>query len=186
MPLIVPAVIAAGSLLGNLFRSRGGQSSTTTRSTQPQFRGLESLLIGRATDRMRNPMGLPEGYETGGINAINSTYEDVFRGIGNINTSGGIQGPMGDARRRNANFARAGQIGQFRAGLPLIEQRLQRENDEFASRLLRGSMGDQTTEFSGGGLGQGLGAGLNDMSSLLAFLYANGSFDQGGGSGTYS
>lgn len=174
LPFLMPGLMAGGSLLSGLL---GGRRSTQSRSSQtsPRFRGLESSLLNSLMGRLNQPSALPEGFEEQGISGINDTFSNIERTLGNSLVSRGLSGsPMAGASDRNLNFARGGEIARFRTNLPAMERQFRNQDIGLGTDLLRSQYPDQSsTSTVGGGGGQAFG----DMSSMLAFLYGSGAFD---------
>jgi hypothetical protein len=134
---------------------------------------MENMLLQNLQARMGQ--GLPDQFEERGIGAINSTFEDVNRGVGNSLISRGLSSsPMAGAADRNLGFARAGEIGRFRAGLPTLERQFENENLSMMAQLLQSRLGVESEGSTGGGLG----GGLEGLGGMLGFLMSQGAFGQ--------
>lgn len=184
---------AGGSILGGLLgRKKDQQQSTnfnqtsTSTPTFGQFSPLISPLVQLGMNRLRNKGGLPAGYAEQGIQGINSAYDLVQAGAQNRLASSGQQiagaaSPAAVLAQGNLAGSRGAEIGQFLTNLPNVARDF--ENQDIAQVMAMLGLGrGQTTTSSGQGtgnygggesVGQGIGAGLTDLGSILGFLYGN-------------
>lgn len=178
-PLLIPlALSAAGAIGGALSNRKKKQTSTSTPSIAPEYGPLQQLMIQRATDRLRNPTGLPAGFETGGIKTINDTFDAGQQSLENTLSARGLsRSPIGGTPLGRMQGNRLSTIANFRTGLPLVQRQLQQEDEESAFNLLGLGRGN---EFSTNQPGDMLGGGLEGLASMLGFLYGQGAFGGGG------
>jgi hypothetical protein len=176
-PLLLPAIAGIGSLIGGALKNKSTQ--TTTNQLDPGYSGLQTMILQSLMKRLSAPTGLPEGYEASGIGAINSTYDLVRQARENALTSRGLAGsPVAANADLVAGNSRAGQIGQFRAGLPLVSRDLQNQDLAMAANILpMGRTSSTTTGTSGGGAA---GAATN-LAQMIGFLIGSGKLKTGGG-----
>lgn len=169
-PIIAAGVSGLFGLLSNRNRNTQRQTTTTTPTMDPAYGPLQQMLIDAARARLQTPTALPAGYEAGGVNTINRTFDLASQNAENTATSRGLStSPAGGGVLERLNNARAGQIGQFRSGLPLIERDLRNQDMDLTSRLLNFGRGSTSTgdgssvQESGGGAA---GGGMNLMTML--------------------
>jgi hypothetical protein len=192
--LIIPAVISAaggvGSALINKSASRAQPTTSTGTSTQaitpiedPSFGGLKSALLGLTQQNLTAP--LPAGMEETGIQKINEAFDLTGQGLQTSLAGRDLMGsPMAANALTKLAIGRAGQIGQFEAGLPALERQYQQ--DALKNALVLYASQPKGTSISGTTASQGttiypgsaLGSGVTDAASMLAFLYGMGLFDQ--------
>jgi hypothetical protein len=147
----------------------------------PEYGPLQQLMIQRATDKLRNPTGLPAGYETGGINAINDTFDTGQQTLENTLSARGLsRSPIGGTPLARMQGNRLSSISNFRTNLPLVQRQLQQEDQASAFDLLRLGNGSTSTFNTSGNAAGGTMEGLAQM---LGFLYGQGAFGKGGVSG---
>lgn len=168
-----PAVMAGSSLLGGLLNNRKQtQTQTTTPTMDPAYGGLQAMLMQQIQKRMLNPSKLPSGYEAGQIGNINNTYALAGQSLDNRMTARGLgTSPVAGAGETNLQLGRAGEISRMQAGLPLLEREMQNQDLASALQMLglgRGTSSSATTPSNM------LGGGVNDLATMLAFLYGSG------------
>jgi len=176
----LPVALAAGSgLMGLLNHKNKQQTTQTTRPTMdPEYAPLQTALIQRAMARMQGGSTLPTNYESSGINTINQTYDLAGQGLQNSLTSRGL-GQSGAGAMARLAGGRAGEIGRFRAGVPLAQRELENQDFGMLASLLnmgRGTTAMGETTQTGGG---GAAAGAENLMGMLSYLMASGAF--GGG-----
>lgn len=196
MPLpLVPLGIGLGaSLLGSLLGKKKPQTTTTTgtSTTTPSFDPAVSPLLGplvqAGLSRLRNRGGLPAGYESSGIGAINQTFDTIGQGLTNkLVGSGQIAAGGNNAAqavlRGNLEGARGGSIANFLTNLPNVARDF--ENQDMAQALAILGLGrGSTTQSTGTSTTPGqstmeaLGAGFGDFGSILGFLASQGAFNK--------
>lgn len=170
MPFPLALLALSGlSALGGALSSKTKQ--TTTPVLPAAYTPLQNTILQQMQARLTSPSALPAGFETGGIGAINRTYDLVGQGLANSLTARGLgSSPVAAAGETNAALRRAGDISTFRAGLPLIERELRTNDLNDAVRLLSISQGHQTVGTSGGGLA----GSMSNLAGMLGFLLATG------------
>jgi hypothetical protein len=179
LPLLIPLIAsAAGALFGGGLKKKATQ--TTAPTLDPAYGPLQQRVLQLAQQRLAGS-SLPAGYETGGIKSINSAYDLVHQNLANSLTGRGLAtSPVAGAAETAFSGARAGDVGTFRANLPLVERQLQTEDLGLATNLLGQGRGATTTTTAGGGLA----GGFENLSGLLGYLMATGAFKApGGGNG---
>lgn len=185
MPVPVGVYLAGSalaSLLGGILSRRRTQTqrsqTTTTPTFAPQFSPLLNPLIRLSMDRLRNRGGLPAGYETGGIQRINSTYDTIRGNLTNRLAAGGqsIAGAQSPAQQivlGNLEGARGGSIADFQTSLPEVAREREMEDIMQALQVLglgRGTSSTGSTTIPGETFGQGFGAGITDIAAILGLL----------------
>lgn len=169
------------SFIGGLFGHDSSTTSSTTPTLAPQYSPLEQLVLGRITARLQNPTGLPAGYATGGIRQINSTYDAIGQTLNNrLSARGLASSPVAGAAETKLQTSRGGDIGTFRANLPLVERQMQNEDLNAAAGILSQGRGSTTTGTST--TGGGAAGGFSDLATYIGYLYGTG---QLGGANKY-
>lgn len=173
--LLLGSALSAG---GGIAQGLGGRQSERSNVPirDPAFAPLQQQLIQRALGNLRNPRSVAAGIEEGGIGNINETFALGEQALGARLTSAGLggSGVAGNAIGQ-LERGRIGQIGQFRSGIPLLEQQLQQQDFQNALNLfgqepvgnvVRGNVGTS-------GLGA-VGQGLGDAGAFLGFAAGQG------------
>src|ERR1044072_5882090 len=118
-------------------------SSSTTKSQQqttPTFgagTGLNSLILQTIQKRLQNPSGVPAGYVGQGIQSLNDANDSAARATENALTARGLAGsPIAANADLQQQLARTGQIGEFRANVPLVARDLQNQDLGLAGAAL--------------------------------------------------
>lgn len=180
LPLLIPAIGSLASFFGGLFGNDSKQQQQTTPTLDPAYGPLQRMLLEHIQGRLTNPTGLPANYETGGIANINKSYELTNQNTANRLTAAGLsRSPIAGNAIAQSNRARAGDIGNFRANLPLVSQQLQDQDLNLASSLLNFGRGQTST--ASGSSGGGVGGGFDSLATMLGYLYGSGKFNKGGG-----
>ena len=174
-------LLGASSLSGALGnRSQTNTStSTTTPTMDPKYSGLQDTLLQSIQGRLSAPSALPQGYETQGIGKINNAFDIVRQAQNNNLTARGLgASPIAGNVDATRGFQRAGQIGQFQAGLPGVERNFRNQDMGMASELL--SMGrGQTYTGTQTQPGNVAGGSINGFAEMIGYLYRTGQL--GGG-----
>jgi len=168
------ALSAAGGVAGGLAGRQSERSNVPIRD--PAFAPLQQQLIQRALGNLRNPRRVAAGIEEGGIGNINETFALGEQALNARLTSAGLggSGVAGNAIGQ-LERGRIGQIGQFRSGIPLLEQQLNQQDFQNALNLFgqepvgnvaRGNVGTS-------GLGA-FGQGIGDAGAFLGFAAGQG------------
>jgi hypothetical protein len=160
--------LTAGSLVGGSIASSAlGRKSKTKRVLSPAQQRIEALFADRAGAILEDPKAGTEPLRVQQLDQVNRRFE----GSGERLTE----------KLSQQGFGRSGKVGSGLKGLEIARQRglsdveasiaqliLGREMDVLglANRFLLPS-GSQTT--GGGGIGAGIGAGVEGISSLLMF-----------------
>lgn len=166
LPALIPAGLSLFSFLGGLFGNKSEQSQSST--LDPAYGPLQQLLLKHIQSRLTNPSGLPAGYETGGVRDINKSYDLTEQNLGNRLTASGLSSsPIAGNAYGQSQRARAGDIGTFRANLPLVQRQLQDQDLNLASSLLNFGRGGMVSGSSGGGVG----GGFDSLATMLGYLY---------------
>lgn len=191
IPLLMSgASLGAGALAGRQKKStqQGSQDLWSYPTEQSAWgSGLGTRLSDILSGRLGQPTSL-EGYEAGGMQDINTTYDLANQSLENrLGSMGLLQSPMAGTAASNMESGRAGELARFSQKLPLLQRQLQNEDINLASRLyaLRPQGTHQTGTTTGEYTGSGnmLGGGFSNASTMLAFLYGMGAFGGGGKTG---
>lgn len=176
--LLTVSLIGAGAGIGGALINKGGSSTSPT--LDPQYSPLQSKLLSLVQSRLETN-GLPKGFEEAGVGAINNTADVAKRASDQSLVRRGLAtSPVAATVDAQNTRARVGQVGQFRAGLPLIAQQLQTQDLGLANDVVRQGRGTTTETSSGGGAA---GAATN-LASMLGYLYKKNAFgNSGGGAG---
>lgn len=181
----IPIGLSALSFLGGLFKHKQtqNQTSTTTPTFDPTMVPLKDRLVS-ATMRRLNGSG---GYDAArnitntNLQGVNQAAAGARAGLAARLAASGIHGGAAGAAMGGLENARFGQQVGVLNQEPLLGREFQNEDLHSAMGVLglgRGSTTTGTGTMTGGG---GFGGGLEDMGSMLGFLYANGGL--GGGKG---
>lgn len=167
-----PWILGGLGFLGGSQKNKQTQTQTTNNTLDPAYSPLQQALLSQALGKLNAPTALSQSEIAGGVGKINDTYRTIQQGIGNRAAASGMTGSPGEMyAMNNADMARGGDIGQYRAvTVPGLERDLQQRNFTNAANVLGQGRYNQTTtgtSTSGGGLGGGL-AGLG---GILGFQY---------------
>ena len=174
---IALALAASSAASGAMANKSKTATQTSSPTLDPQYGGLQQMLLQSIQKRLGSPSALPEGYETGGIGKINNAFDIIGQTQQNNLTARGLgSSPIAGAVDAKRELGRAGEIGQFQAGLPIVQRQMENENFDLASILLGQGRGMQTTQRTPGNAWAG---GMGEMGSILGYLYGQGQF--GGG-----
>jgi len=177
---MLPLLIAALSGLGGALASRKKTGTQTqTSSFSPEAKGFNDVLMNTIRQRLASPSALPSGYQTSGVKDINRAFDLVGQNTNANLTSRGLStSPVAGAVASGNEMARAGQIGQFNANLPIVERDLRNQDLGMGQALL--SMQPRTTTGTSTQPDNMLGGGIQDFASMLAFLHGSGAFGKQG------
>lgn len=180
---LIPLALMGGSIVGGWLSGRGRTNTSSTSTTLPTEMGpLQQMLINRATDRLRTGSALPAGYETGGIKSINDTFSMGQQSLENTLSARGLsRSPIGGTPLTRMEGQRLGTIGNFRAGLPLLNRQLQQEDESGIMQMLANARGVSST---GTTPSNRAGGAADSLAQMLGFLYGQGIFNKmpvGGG-----
>ena len=153
--------------------AKAGTSSTTTPKVNPAYAPLQDAMISHAMKSLNEP--LPAGYETKGIESINSTYDAAGKGLmANLVARGQAASPSGTGAMANMTSRRAGDIAGFRASLPQIEEQRRQEALKNAMGLLGGGTGSTTIQIGPPGYSPDPNSVAgNNLAATLGYMYAN-------------
>jgi hypothetical protein len=171
-----PALVIGGSLgLSALGGALSGRKSANTQTnmpqTAPQYKGLEDMLIKRASSRLNTDPNLT-GYTSSGLSNINSVYDLVRTQKQNDLTRRGLStSPIAAVVDETSSNARAGDITDFLNSIPLLKRQLQDQDFNSASALLGHGTGTQTVLPNSASAGA-----MNSLGSMLGFLIGQGAF----------
>jgi hypothetical protein len=178
IPLIASGVSAVGGYLANKGKTTQATAQAAAPTFDPASAGLRGQVANIIAGRL-NDNSLPAGYETGGIQNINKSYDAVNAKIASDLTARGLNSsPVAGTVTARSDLARAGDIGGFRTQLPLMARQLQNQDiglaDQFAN-LGRGttSTGSSTGETATGG---GAAGAFTNLAQMLGYLTGKGSF----------
>lgn len=160
----------AGSIIGGSLSNK----SSTTPTLDPTYSPLQQQMLKLLQGRLSGPSALPAGLETGGVRSINNTF-DVAKQTSDqsLVRRGLATSPVAATVDTARNNERAGAVGTFRAGLPLIAQQLQTQDLGLANSALAQGRGTQTE--SGGGAA---GAATN-LSQFMGYFLNSKKFNGG-------
>lgn len=174
-----------------LFKSKSTSKTSQTQNQKTEaydtgpWKDFSDVLRQFSQGRLESG-GLPAGYEQSGLSRINQAYSPQQQNLSNILSARGLsRSPVAGLAETNLAMNRAGDVGRFRAGLPVLERQLADQDFSQAMRLYgmapkgqtsTGSMtgqSEQTTSpsmfsslMSVAGLAAGLG-GFGGAASLL-------------------
>lgn len=176
LPLALTAASALSGYLGQRGKRKQTGTSKTTPTLDPAYEGLQNSLMPLITNRLNNPTGLPAGYESEGVSAINRTFDAGRQGTENDLVARGLdRSPVGASAVQAGNNARLGSIAQFRSGLPMVARDMQNQDLELAMRMLGMGRGTSTTTEEEGDI-EGGGGIMDNVGAMLGWLAASGSF----------
>lgn len=183
-PLLAAGISGISGLLGMLRpKQRQQQTSTTTPTLDPAYGPLQQMLISQATQRLQGN-SLPANYEAGGVAAINRTHDLVSQGANNSLVSRGLaQSPVAGAVDARLANSRAGDIGNFRANMPVVQRELQNQDFGNIAQLLNFGRGSTTTGTNVNEVGGGAAGGATNLMQMLGYLIGSGAFGRSGGVG---
>lgn len=180
-PLAIPLALGAASFFGGMFGKGGKKTSTTMPQLDPAYSGLQSALLPMITKRLQQSSALPAGYGEARTSEINQGYRSARTALANRLAARGLSSsPVAGSGEAVLEGQRFGDITRMKQTLPLIDRQFQQEDLASALELLQLGRGSTTTETGGGSR---LGGGLSGLASMLGFLYGQGAFGNGGGSG---
>lgn len=182
--MLISSIIGGGaSIAGGALKNRGQQSSTSTPTLDPKLQPLQDLVQQMVTQRLSSG-SLPPGYETGGIKNINASYSGAGTALDADLTRRGLStSPVAGTAMTKFQTSRAGDIGTFRANVPLVERQLQTEDLAGAGNLLATGRGVQST--SSVTTGGGAAGAFTNLAGYLGYLQGRGAFGRGGQTAGY-
>jgi hypothetical protein len=140
-------------------QTTGGSSTSFSNApviTQ-QYQPLDELMRSIMTGRLSGGSSLPAGYEANAVRAINQSYEGADQAARNLAARRGLSGEQTYAVASPANRARAGELSNMRANLPLLARELQNQDIGITSGLQsafgRGETGRSSTSSSSSSYG---------------------------------
>ena len=158
-------------------------TSTTNFNNKPvitgQYQGIDQLMRGIMQGRLGGGTGLPEGYESSAARGINESYAGADAAARNLAARHGLSGEQSYAVASPANRARAGDLADMRASLPLLARELQNQDIGIASGLQSafgtGQRGSSTTNTMGSTSNYGSGSverpfNVGDLSALTQLM----------------
>lgn len=166
-----------GGVAGAIGGTRGGRTTTAGPVELPQYAGLSDSLRSQIMSRLNSSTNLA-GFEAGGIQDINSTYDAAKIGLDADLTSRGLAtSPAGAAPLSQFQQSRAGDISRFRNTLPLVQRDMQAQDIGIANQLYQNAgLGRESTE--AGGVVTGA---LDNMASQLGYMYRMNQLNAEGG-----
>ena len=155
------------------------QATSTAMPVEPQqYSGLFSKIMEMIMGRMGSSADL-SGYAAGGVQDINKTFDAAQGSLENSLTSRGLSAsPIAGQSDIQREIARAGQIGQFRAGLPMLQRQLQGQDLGTAMQFFGQRPLGQTTTSSASGSQQS--SIFDQMAKVLGSFMGQGLFKGGG------
>lgn len=188
MPLpawLIPAGLSALGLIGGGAKSESNQTQTTTNQLDPAYGPLQSLLLKQTMARLNQPQAMSQSQIASGVGAINDTYRTAQQGIQNRAASMGQSGGAGELYALgNADMARAGDIGQYRAvTVPGIERDWSNQDLALGQGIL-GQGRYSTTTTGTSTQGGGVAGALGGLGGMLGFLYGQKGLPGMGGGGS--
>lgn len=116
---------------------KGGSEGSATPFIKDSYAGIEDAAKGIIENRLRQGSPLPPGFAQQGIKGINQGFDQVNQAISSVLAQKGLaSSPAGAAGIRQYEGARASDIGNFLANMPLQERALQNEDLEIARAFL--------------------------------------------------
>ena len=171
-PLVTAGISTLGQVLGN---RKAARTSTSTPTIPAPYQPLADILRKRAEERLQSSVDL-SGYQAGGIQDINQAFSGVQQSIANDLTRRGLaSSPTAGTAMTNVELARGGNIAQFLNTLPLLQRQMQGQDIGLAQSVLNPQMGMTSV-----GAGSAAGAGLDDLSSWLGYLFRQRQLGAGG------
>src|SRR3990167_11191722 len=117
------------------------------------------------------------GYQAGGQQQINRTFDTIAQSQGNNLTARGLgTSPVAGAVEANRENARAGQTASFLNSIPLLQRQMQGEDLRMASDVLGMGRGSQTQ--ATGQSGGGAAGSAESLAQYLGYLMGTGSFNR--------
>ena len=163
------AVSAVGGYLASKNKSQ------TSPTVNPAYGPLQGQVLSMIQNRLSQPVDL-HGYEANGIGVINRAYGAQKQASDNNLSARGLStSPVAANVDATRGFAEAGDAATFRNSIPLLQQQIERENLDQATRILAGGTGSTTTQETGGGVG---GAATN-LAGMRGYLQGKGAFGRG-------
>lgn len=178
MPAAIPlAMVAASAVSGAMANRKKTSTSTSAPTLDPAYGGLQQTMLESIQKRLGSGSGLPAGYESQGIGKINNAFDIVGQTQNNNLTARGLaSSPIAGAVDAKREVGRAGEIGQFQAGLPMIERDLQNQDFGLMNMILGQGRGMTQTQTQPGNM---VGGGMDGMAAMLGYMMGQGQF--GGG-----
>lgn len=182
-----------GTTTGSTSSRGGGTYSNRPQITQ-EYQPLDELMRGIMTGRLTGGSSLPQGYASSAARGINESFAGADAAARNLAARRGLSGEQTYAVASPAASARAGQLADMRAQLPLLERQMQNEDISMTQGLQsafgRGETGQNTNWQTGTSQSQSQNQGTSsnpfgasDLSALMSVL-APPSPQQGSKTGT--
>lgn len=173
--LTIAIIGAATSAAGDIAASKSSSSSTTPNES-PAAASIQNLVNQQIMNRLQgSPTGLPPGYQASGIQGINQAFTGANTNENAALTARGLSAsPVAATVTNQSNMARAGQIGNFNASLPIVAQQLQNQNLQLAQGIIQPQTGvtSSGTQTAGGGAAGAAGG----LAGYLGYLQGKGAF----------
>lgn len=140
----------------------GTQSSLS--ETSPTLSAEYSPLVGAVNEmlagRLKAGGALPYGYAESAVRSINDTFAGAEQAARNAAARFGLSGPQATAGLIPLQTARAGQIADFRAAMPLKARELENQDMQLAQSLAAAFGRGQRTASSGTSSSTGMSRGM--------------------------
>ncbi len=177
MKFLLPILAGGAGALSNRPSTTTGTSSTTPNLPQ-NAQDLRSSIIGQYQDLLGKDPNL-SGYESSGLNQINTGFDEQRKALEGNLAARGITGPAAETAMQNLENQRFSQGTQFRNQIPLLQTQMKQNILGSALSGFTGltptygstQKGSQTTP------GNILGGGLTGASQALAMLLGMGAFN---------
>jgi hypothetical protein len=141
---------SSGKSLSTSVQNLLTQSSTKPVIT-PDYKKLEGQTKGVLESRLARPDALPPGYIERSVADINKAHAGGAAAARNAAARKGLSGEQAFALAAPMESARAGNIGDFLATVPLKERELQNQDVELAADLTRSfGLGSESTSRTSG------------------------------------
>lgn len=127
----------SNSVTNGSFSNQGNtaNSSVSNPFVTSEFSPLVGMTKNILERRLAGPDGLPPGFAESAIRGINDSYAGADQSAANAAARFGVSGPQALALAAPSQRARAGQIADFRANMPLQARSLQNQDIQMAQTL---------------------------------------------------
>lgn len=174
-----PQVSTSSSTGTTSSSSRGGGTFSNKPQITQEYQPLDELMRGIMTGRLSGGSSLPQGYASSAARGINESFAGADAAARNLAARRGLSGEQTYAVASPAASARAGQLADMRAQLPLLERQMQNEDISMTQGLQsafgRGESGQSTNWNQGTSQSQNQGTssnpfGASDLAALMGVL----------------
>lgn len=159
------------------FSNRGGSQYSNKPVITEEYQPLDELMRGIMTGRLASGSSLPQGYASSAARGINESFAGTDAAARNLAARRGLSGEQTYAVASPAASARAGQLADMRAKLPLLERQMQNEDigitQGLQSAFGRGEAGQSQNWQTGTSQSSGTNTmpfTANDLSAIMGIL----------------